>query len=420
MAQEAYFKEEKPNLFRRFFGPLLAYDNKQKKFYTQFGNKFQIVDRSDITTQSTKPLPSQPSKDRKEDNSGKRMTPNRQQIIDEAGVDVFNFISSHVDTDADTTCLISTTTRFNILHLPDEKYNAIVNFHRVNDIKFINKFFESVNSKLQKGDLFLGCGETRLIRKEKINRKFPYPINNIYLFLDYLLKRVFPKLSVPTRRIYFFLTKGRGRALSRTEVLGRLISCGFDFVDEKYVGGMYWFVMKKVGEPQFPENPSYGPLFKMRRVGKGGKIIHVYKLRTMYPYSEYLQKFVYERNDLAEGGKLGDDFRVTTAGKLFRKFWIDELPMIINLLKGDLKIVGVRPLSQHYLSLYTAELREIRLKHKPGLVPPFYADLPKTLDEIMDSEMRYLKAYEQSPILTDIKYFFKSFYNIVIKKARSK
>jgi lipopolysaccharide/colanic/teichoic acid biosynthesis glycosyltransferase len=128
---------------------------------------------------------------------------------------------------------------------------------------------------------------------------------------------------------------------------------------------------------------------------------------------------VYEKNDLAEGGKMGDDFRVTTAGKFFRKFWIDELPMIINLFKGDLKIVGVRPLSQHFLSLYSQELKDLRLKHKPGLVPPFYADLPKTLDKIMDSEIRYLKAYEKNPLLTDIKYFIKSFYNILIKKARS-
>ena len=44
--------------------------------------------------------------------------------------------------------------------------------------------------------------------------------------------------------------------------------------------------------------------------------------------------------------------------KLFRKYWVDELPMILNLLKGDLKIVGVRPLSSHYLSLYSEELRK--------------------------------------------------------------
>jgi lipopolysaccharide/colanic/teichoic acid biosynthesis glycosyltransferase len=349
----------------------------------------------------------------------KHMNVSKNQLIEEIGEDAFNYINSFVETHSPTTCLLSTTTRFNVINQPDGEFTSFVNFHRINDIKLLNKFFESVNSKLDNGGMFIGCAETRLLRKKRNMERFPWGINYCYLFLDYLVKRVFPKLSNPTKRIYFFLTKGRNRAISRTEVLGRLYSCGFEFVDEKYIGGLYYFVMKKVNEPLFPENPSYGPVFKMRRVGKGGKIIHVYKLRTMYPYSEYLQKFVYERNDLAEGGKMGDDFRVTTAGKFFRKFWIDELPMIINLFKGDLKIVGVRPLSQHFLSLYSQELKDLRLRHKPGLVPPFYADLPKTLDEIMDSEIRYLKAYEKNPIVTDVKYFFKSFYNILIKKARS-
>jgi lipopolysaccharide/colanic/teichoic acid biosynthesis glycosyltransferase len=93
--------------------------------------------------------------------------------------------------------------------------------------------------------------------------------------------------------------------------------------------------------------------------------------------------------------------------------------MLINLLRGDLKVVGVRPLSQHYFNLYSRELQEKRIKYKPGLVPPFYADLPKTLQEIMDSEMKYLEQYEQHPIITDIKYFFKAFYNIIFKRARS-
>ena len=85
-----------------------------------------------------------------------------------------------------------------------------------------------------------------------------------------------------------------------------------------------------------------------------------------------------------------------------------------------MKLIGVRPLSKHYLSLYDDDLKELRVKVKPGLVPPFYADMPKTLEEIQDSERRYLYAYLKSPIGTDIKYFFKTFYNIVIKRARSK
>ena len=140
----------------------------------------------------------------------------------------------------------------------------------------------------------------------------------------------------------------------------------------------------------------------------------------MYPYSEYLQEHVYKRQGLQKGGKLMNDPRVSTTGRIFRKYWIDELPMFYNLVRGELKIFGVRPLSPHYLSLYPEEFQKYRTKFKPGLIPPFYADLPNTLEEIVASEERYLKAYEQLGLLADIQYTYKAFYNIFIKKARSK
>ena len=102
-----------------------------------------------------------------------------------------------------------------------------------------------------------------------------------------------------------------------------------------------------------------------------------------------------------------------------RKFWLDELPMIFNLLRGDMKIVGVRPLSKQYFNLYTDELKEKRLKFKPGLVPPFYVDMPRTFDEIMDSENKYLDAYAKNPLWTDFRYFFNAAYNIIFRRARS-
>jgi lipopolysaccharide/colanic/teichoic acid biosynthesis glycosyltransferase len=139
----------------------------------------------------------------------------------------------------------------------------------------------------------------------------------------------------------------------------------------------------------------------------------------MHPYAEYLQEYVYEKSALQEGGKFKDDFRVTTMGKFFRKFWIDELPMLINLFRGELKIVGVRPLSEHYFSLYSKELREKRIKTKPGLIPPFYVDLPKTLEGIQASEFKYLNAYEKHPLLTDWKYFWVAVWNIIFRNARS-
>ena len=102
-----------------------------------------------------------------------------------------------------------------------------------------------------------------------------------------------------------------------------------------------------------------------------------------------------------EGGKLKDDFRVSPLGHFSQKYWIDELPMIINLLNGDLKLCRCPSLSSHYLSLYSEEgYVKNAIHHKPGLIPPFYVDLPNSLDEIQRSEMKYLEAHEKHPHLT--------------------
>jgi lipopolysaccharide/colanic/teichoic acid biosynthesis glycosyltransferase len=208
--------------------------------------------------------------------------------------------------------------------------------------------------------------------------------------------------------------------MSRTETLGRLYAAGFEVKEKSFIGNNLYFVMNKVKKPLFNAELRYGPILKMRRHGKNGKIIYVYKFRTMHAYSEFIQHYVYKKNNLAEGGKLKDDFRVSTLGKVFRKYWIDELPMIYNFLKGDLKLVGVRPLSAHYLGLYSQELKQKRIQHKPGLIPPFYVDMPKTLEEIQASEMKYLLLHEKNPVWTDVKYFFLACHNILIRKARSK
>ena len=311
---------------------------------------------------------------------------------------------------------IATTTRFNILKY-QKKFRKIVNLKRLNDVRYLNKFFEVANDSLFVNGYFIGFAETKEKRKERIRYKYPPILNLIYYGFDYLVKRVWPKLPM-LKKIYFAYTKGNNRVISRAEILGRLYSCGFTVEGEEYKDSDLFFVARKTRAPAYDISPTYGPLIKLRRIGKGGRLINIYKFRTMHPYSEYLQDYVYKLNSLQEGGKFKDDFRVSTVGRFLRKTWLDELPMLINLLKGDLKLFGVRPLSSHYFGLYTRELQEKRVKHKPGLIPPFYVDLPKDLDGIMKSELDYLNKYEKSPIKTDIVYLAKAIWNI-LKGARS-
>jgi len=343
----------------------------------------------------------------------------REQILEEVNEEAYNFMCRHLDKTRNQTLVVSTTTRFNIAAVPSDVFNVVINLKLANDIKRMNKFFETVNVKLPVGGLFIGCVETNEIIKARVLRSYPAGINYIiYLSFHYLFKRVFPKLPI-LKKIYFFLTNGFERSISKAEMFGRLYSCGFEVTDNEIIRNRLFFISRKITAPSFDMSPTYGILISLKRIGKNGKIIHVYKFRTMHPYSEYLQEYVFSHNNLQEGGKFKDDFRVSTLGRFMRRFWIDELPMLFNLLKGDLKLVGVRPLSRHYFSLYTKEMQERRIHYKPGLVPPFYADLPKTLEEIMASESKYMDEYDRHPLFTDLKYFFLAIKNILFKKARS-
>ncbi|WP_172805209.1 sugar transferase [Aquiflexum balticum] len=298
-------------------------------------------------------------------------------------------------------------------------FAALVSVSKLNEFEEINELFEHSSRLLDKSGLIIGYLETYVNRKNKILEKYPHLLSQLIYRFDALLYRVFPKLPI-TQKVYDFITGGKGKLMSRVELTGRLYAFGFEVVDYQDIDNMHFFVATKISEPIKQADPTYWPIVKLKRVGEGGREFKVYKLRTMYPYSEYLQDYVYQHNNLTEGGKFKDDFRVSAFGKLLRKVWLDEIPMIWNWIKGDLKLVGVRPLSEQYFRLYSEELKTKRTQTKPGLLPPFYADLPKTLDEIMDSELRYLNAYARSPLKTDITYFFKILKNILFKGARSR
>lgn len=299
-----------------------------------------------------------------------------------------------------------------------DKYQLMVNLHVLNDQKHLNTYILDVKNALMKGGVFVGALLPHHYRYKRFFKNHSFWLANIFYFFDFVWKRIFPKLPL-TREIYSTFSKEKDRALSLAEGLGRLAYCGFKIIDLAAVDDVVYFAALKNGGFKADKKFFYSPIFKMKRTGKGGKPIYVYKLRTMYPYSEFIQDFVYNHNKLENGGKFKDDFRVPAWGKLFRKLWIDELPMLINWVKRELKLVGVRPISSHYLSLYSAKHQERRKNFKPGLLPPFYADLPETIEEIELSEKRYLDAFEKNPIKTDIRYFFKIIKNILINRKRS-
>jgi lipopolysaccharide/colanic/teichoic acid biosynthesis glycosyltransferase len=103
---------------------------------------------------------------------------------------------------------------------------------------------------------------------------------------------------------------------------------------------------------------SRGPVFyRQLRVGRDGEPFELWKLRTMVPGAESIGAGLY----VLEG-----DPRITRTGKLLRRFSLDELPNLINVLKGDMAIVGPRPTVQEQVDRYTDRQRR-RLEVKPGI-----------------------------------------------------
>lgn len=105
---------------------------------------------------------------------------------------------------------------------------------------------------------------------------------------------------------------------------------------------------------------SPGPVFfRQTRVGQFGKEFQIYKFRTMVVNAEALGKQL----------TIGHDPRISRAGKFLRKYKLDELPQLINVLKGEMSLVGSRPEVPRYVALYTPEQRQVLL------MPPGITDL---------------------------------------------
>jgi lipopolysaccharide/colanic/teichoic acid biosynthesis glycosyltransferase len=103
---------------------------------------------------------------------------------------------------------------------------------------------------------------------------------------------------------------------------------------------------------------SRGPVFyRQRRVGRAGQPFDLWKLRTMVPGAETMGAGIY----VVEG-----DARITRVGRLLRRFSLDELPNLVNVVKGEMAIVGPRPTVQEQVDRYTERQRR-RLEVKPGI-----------------------------------------------------
>ncbi len=300
----------------------------------------------------------------------------------------------------------------------DKKNSSVICALMVNCLPNINDFLFKLRSLIDDNTqitIYYQDSHQRWKYLSKSYRGIKKPIAYIIDISKRKLKNRYLKKGTLNQLLFYNMKT------SRAEMLGRISYSGYRILEEEFSddnNSITFLPLRGYRIPSINEAKS-SLLITLPRIGLNGKIIHVYKFRTMYPYSEYLQDYIYQVVELKPETGLINDFRLTPFGKFARKLWLDELPMIINFFKGELKIVGVRALSNSYLDLYPPELKQLRSKYKPGLIPSFYADLPYSLQEIIESEYRYLKSYALHPIKTDLLYFYKSLFNVYFRKARS-
>ncbi len=163
------------------------------------------------------------------------------------------------------------------------------------------------------------------------------------------------------------------------------------------------------------------PIYKHRRVGKDGKYIDIYKFRSMVLNAGDLESLLNEEQleQYRREFKVDNDPRITKIGNFIRKSSIDELPQLINILKGDLSIIGPRPLLKEELfENYTDEEVAKFLSVMPGLTGYWqaYARNNATYEtgERQKMEMYYV---DHQSLWLDIKIFFKTFTSVLMREG---
>ena len=160
--------------------------------------------------------------------------------------------------------------------------------------------------------------------------------------------------------------------------------------------------------------------FKQQRLGKNGKLFNFYKFRSMVPNAdEVLFKLLEEDKEAAKeykkNKKLENDPRITKMGKILRKTSIDELPQLINVLKGDMSLIGNRPYLPREIEDMGDYYNDV-LKTKPGLTG--YWQVSGRSNTTFEERLKLEKYYsDNNSLKLDIKIFFKTFKVVLLHKG---
>lgn len=144
----------------------------------------------------------------------------------------------------------------------------------------------------------------------------------------------------------------------------------------------------------FIDDPKGSPIFSQIRCGRNAKPFKFYKFRTMCVDAEERLKDLLDENQMdGPAFKIKDDPRITRVGKILRRCSLDELPQLVNILKGDMSIVGPRPALPREIDLYNDYQRQ-RMYVTPGLtcywqIQPHRNEI--SFDDWMDMDIKYIQ-----------------------------
>lgn len=157
----------------------------------------------------------------------------------------------------------------------------------------------------------------------------------------------------------------------------------------------------------FFDDPKGSPIFSQTRVGKDGKEFKFYKFRSMCVNAEQILEQLKEQNEMdGPAFKMKNDPRITKIGKFIRKTSIDELPQLVNIIKGDMSIVGPRPPLPREVEQYSEYHRQ-RLMVKGGLTCYWQCGGRSNVgfDEWVDMDIKYIK---EMSFRTDVKIILRT------------
>ena len=160
-----------------------------------------------------------------------------------------------------------------------------------------------------------------------------------------------------------------------------------------------------------------GPvIYSQIRIGKNEKPFRMYKFRSMCVNAESMLDELLPQNDLTGPAfKMKEDPRITNVGKFIRKYSIDELPQLINIIKGDMSIVGPRPPLPREVAQYNDYQRQ-RLLVTPGLTCFWqtYGRSQLSFDDWMKMDMNYI---QRRSFLLDITLIIKTIFAVLFKRG---